>query len=375
VSEPTPAERAVVAAARGALGVDPIDHAAAASVSDWGAALDLAERHMVLPALLRFIQITRPRLGPDDEARLREGALRLTQVSLARAAELRRVADALDADGVGWLAVKGPVLATMVFGGVAQRQYADLDLVVRPGALGAVARALGPLGYTPDPALAHVLAWPVAVTVTFTRPGGPCPLDVQTSLSHRLGFGLDQAGLWSRAQRVRVAGREVPTLGLADTAHYLAVHGAQHGWERLSWILDFAACVGAPVPWGELLARAAAFHSRRMVLLAAAIAQDLLGATLPAALSGPVDADPGLTVSVARVRRRLFRDDLPEARLVAGRYALQLTAWDDPAATLRHLLRVVGSPTPNDYGAARLPSFVRGAYPLVRWARKARVLG
>jgi hypothetical protein len=370
-----PAEAVVVAAARGALGVDPIDHAAAASIDDWGAALDLAERHMVLPALLRLIQRTRPRLRPDDEARLREGALHLTQVSLARAGELRRVADALDAGGVGWLAVKGPVLAAMVFGGVAQRQYADLDLLVRPGALGAVAHALRPLGYAPDPALVHVLDWPVAVTVTFTRPGGPCPLDVQTSLSHRLGFALDQAGLWSRAQRVRVGGRDVPTLGLADTAHYLAVHGAQHGWERLSWILDFAAVVAAPVPWGELLTRAAGLHSRRMVLLAAAIATDLLGAPLPPALAGPVGAEPGLTASVDRVRRRLFRDDLAEARLVAGRYALQLTAWDDPAATLRHVLRVIGSPTPNDFAAARLPRFARRAYPLVRWARKARALG
>ena len=60
---------------------------------------------------------------------------------------LGRAAGALDGAGIGWVVLKGPVLATRWYRDPAARSYQDLDLLVDPAGLSAAVDALAGVGF------------------------------------------------------------------------------------------------------------------------------------------------------------------------------------------------------------------------------------
>ncbi len=86
--------------------------------------------------------------GTDDQ--FRTALARAYQAAVAShlrtVAELGAIAPVLDAAGVPWAVVKGPVLSEAVYARPDLRDYVDLDLVVRPSGLGAALDALEDAG-------------------------------------------------------------------------------------------------------------------------------------------------------------------------------------------------------------------------------------
>lgn len=111
--------------------------------------VQLAEHHGVLPRVYPSLSASallslevREALRQRYEANARR-ALWLTQ-------ELLRVLEHLESRGIAALAYKGPTLAEMLYGDVAQRQFSDLDLLVQRADVPRVKSALQELGYEPD---------------------------------------------------------------------------------------------------------------------------------------------------------------------------------------------------------------------------------
>ena len=92
----------------------------------------------------------------------------------------------------------------------------------------------------------------------------------------------------------------------------LCIHGSKHLWERLAWICDIAGLIESQqdLNWRQLIARARATGSERMLFMGLRLAVDLIGAQLPTEVETEIKADPVVTSLSGDVVRYLFTPEL-----------------------------------------------------------------
>lgn len=219
------------------------------------------------------------------------------------------------------------------------RPAADCDVLVLPAELPKATAALSALGLTPraipgvDDALEehHHLAFG----------GGAGLVELHFKLFMSFGGGVfDDAAVRARCVRGRLDGREVWWLGPEDEFVYLAVHAANHGFLRLSWLVDLARYLehSAGLDWALMFARVAEAGLRAPFLAALELTERLLGVPLP--------PPAGAALQRSRLRRRLHPfvfslDRVADARWSNDRLAsflLRLYLVDTPSQGLRHLV-------------------------------------
>lgn len=152
-----------------------------------------------------------------------------------------RVVDALAAAGVTPVLLKGYGLAARLF--PAQplaRPAVDVDVFVAPRDVAAAGRALEQLGLQPRavPGVhdAHEEHHHHAYV------GAPGLVELHFRLTNSFGRGgFDDVSVLARCAAGSLDGRRVRFLSPEDEFLYLATHAANHGFLRLSWLVDLAA--------------------------------------------------------------------------------------------------------------------------------------
>lgn len=254
---------------------------------DWDRLWDLGHLHDVLPLLAVSLPAAAGEAVPDEWlARAR----RRRHVTLRRngrlAEELIRVLDALDTAGIPVLPVKGLVVAEQLYGSLAARPAADVDVLVRTGDLDAGRGVLRDLGYRQRPvpsskALMHEFhdpAWFVGSGSDQVR------LELHWALWAYGFFHLGTDGLWERAVPGTLLGRPVHLLSPEDTLLHLAIHRTRSPL-RLRWICDVAELVrhhAQTLDWDAVSDRARLAGARTATWMVLALADRLLGASPPA---------------------------------------------------------------------------------------------
>src|SRR5262249_17631077 len=183
-------------------------------------------------------------------------------------------------------------------------------------------------------------------------------------------FPLHSAEIWSRLEKVKIAGRTVLTLAHDDLALFLAAHGTKEGWRSLIWVCDFAELLRKyqDIDWVAVLDRAHRSHSSRSLLLAIDLASTLLDAPAPAALVDRASENSAVRALAKKARLRMLRT-VPEGDL--RDFLNGLNTHD----RLRHRLWPVATflttRTVSDYQAMPLPKSLWGIYYLTRPFRLA----
>lgn len=157
--------------------------------------------------------------------------------------ELSRVSELLRAEGIDWLAMKGPALAMQSTGDPGARGSGDLDVLVAPASVevayrmliarGWVVRAVG----SAEPgswAWRHILS--VSNEMTFDGPGSTVDLHWRLDQGHRTlpAFGE----LWDRRTSMDLGGVEVETLGMGDAFTHACHHAAKDDWRWIRSLVD-----------------------------------------------------------------------------------------------------------------------------------------
>ena len=91
------------------------------------------------------------------------------------------------------------------------------------------------------------------------------------------------AEFWEQAVEIQVNGFGIRTLKPEDLLLYLVVHAAKDGWHRLRMLCDLAELIRSHPgwDWDRSIERAKACGCRRLLLIAALLAAQLLGAPVP----------------------------------------------------------------------------------------------
>lgn len=338
---------------------------------DWARVMTLATRHGLRPLL-------HARLRADDGCPepvrndLARHYLANARHNLLLTGVLTDLLVHLAADGVEAVPFKGPVLAQDAYGSLSLREFADLDVVVRPADAERALTLLQAAGYTLQKGAAG-----------HARTGYHRPLaHLDTGVEVELHWGVTQAYLnvdldleacWSRAHPRSVAGRSLPGFSLEDTLVLLCVHGGKHLWLGLGWIRDVAGLLaGHPdVAWDVVADTARRAGCERMVRLGLHLAHDLLDAPLPDGMAEDLRADPAVGALAGEVVARLFGDVTPSPS-VPEQYSFYRRLRERRSDRVRlrlWLARLLFTPIPEDREAVRLPPPLRWLYPLVRPAR------
>jgi hypothetical protein len=116
---------------------------------DWERLLKLAEHHGLVPLLYRRLSTAMDAAQSAWLEPLRQQDKTNAHRTLCLTLELLNIHRHLAARGLEALPYKGPVLAEILYGNVALREFSDLDLLTRSRDLPAVKSALAELEYEP----------------------------------------------------------------------------------------------------------------------------------------------------------------------------------------------------------------------------------
>ena len=297
--------------------------------------------------------------------------------SIFLTAYLARIVDRFKVDGISSIPFKGPTLAALAYGELGLREFFDLDILVRSDDVRQASAALVSLGFRPQielPAHLEHTFFEAENALAFRHETDGCAVELHWALTPKyLPFLRDPDTVWQSVTEANPGGRSIPTLGPERLLLFLCVHGAKHCWERLNWVCDVARLIDGRVPlnWGGLLAEADLSGSRRMLFVGILLARDLLGAGLPDAVAGTIEAD----AAAGRLARDLGRYIVTDEHRFMGsgrRLGLHLRLRERLRDRVGYAIHAALTPSVRDFESIRLPKYLSIMYLPMRPFRLLR---
>lgn len=342
---------------------------------DWGAFHRLAIDHRVFSLAFRALSLGAAGVVPAEALeRLRALYFQNLARNMAVQKELLRVLEALKDSGCEAIAYKGPLLAETAYGDIGLRRFTDLDLIIREEDLERGAYALAGLGYgSPLPENARLLARyrRVLRDFAFTRPGGPCFVELQWRLTLRYHpLFPDMEEVRGRLREETLAGVPVRTLSWPDTLLVLCLHGLYHSWSHLQMVSDVAQAarrLSGP-DWTEALGRAREQGGLRIFLLGLLLANRLLDAGLPPEVLEEAARDRFTSGLALRMSEGFFESS---SYLIRARsfFFLEARMLQGTGRRVRYLVGRMFTPNEEDRQALDLPPLLYPFHPALRAAR------
>jgi hypothetical protein len=255
---------------------------------DWSRFVELAGHHRLYPtAYLKLRQLKELQLPRYALQQLQADARSNTIHMLRLSAEMERVSGLLLNAGIRALVLKGPVLASDLYGDPALRPSGDLDILVPLDAVDRIGPLLATCGYMKGESGYRTILgdWKWRHHhASFLHGGKPVKLEIHWRLHPGPGRepGFDE--LWERRRESRSAAEPVYYLGREDLFLFLASHGARHGWSRLRWLADIDRICRQPLDEAKLLSLLKRYRGMHIAGQALLLAAGLLGTPLTPAL-------------------------------------------------------------------------------------------
>jgi hypothetical protein len=317
---------------------------------DWITFIPLAIRHGVLGML------PKPP-GREFREQVRE--------QFALTAELLRLLPLFEAQRLPVVPLKGPVLATTIYGDVGVRASSDLDLLIHKQDVRRTHDLLLSEGYR----LHSILPWPGDLRnkeseLSFEREDGGVRVDLHWSLiPEYLPQPVNEERLWTNLQPTQLGGREVMSLGDEDLLLFLCCHGAKHLWERLSWICDTAKFIQVrpDLDWDRVMRSASEQHCTRFLLLGLAVAENMLGGAVPKAILELAHRDEIVQSRTRLVSARLF-SGAPSPPPGTEQVRFNLPLIETIQGRIRYIHGMILAPTAAEFRVLQVPVFLYGIY-------------
>ncbi len=348
---------------------------------DWDFLLAEAAAHSVSPLLLRHIGSIAPASAQAAPiVRLKDHVRAASVHSLVLTAELIRILEAFATAGIEAIPYKGPVLAARAYGDIALREFADVDLVLCQHEIAAANELLVRLGFAPQ--------FPAIFAPGKRSPLIPGEYDYRERERHltielhtertlrHFPLPPDLGKLARRFETVRLSGHDVHTFSPEDTLVFLCVHGSKDFWERIVWVADISQLLASnpALDWNRVYAFADSVLARRILHLGLALADSLLGISLPDQIRERVVRD-AVALSIAeQMRNRLLgKSSLPPGARASFAYRCRMVP--SSIAGFRYAMRLATAPAAEDWHCFRLPRPLAPLYAALRPFRLLRKYG
>lgn len=274
---------------------------------DWASLLQTAGRHGVLPLLYRSLRTISPNDVPQTVLRQLQHHSRSNAAhNLFLADELLRLLKLLEAHAISALSYKGPLLTASIYGNLALRDFADLDILVHEQDYQQAQHLLGINGYQ--------LVNAFEQESTFIDGSGRVTVDLHKRMTSReFPSPLQFKQIWERRQQTTILSTKVPTLSPEDTLLMLAIQMTKDAgtpYLQLARICDIAQLLRtySDLDLMRTLRQSKELGGERMVLFSLCVASHLLDVPLPQEVIAEVRAQPVIHQLVELTCRQLFDD-------------------------------------------------------------------
>lgn len=334
------------------LGTSQLPDSIQIDESGWHGLVSAALDHGLIGAVHRTAS-KRASVPGDILASIRTHYLSQVAQNFQLTSALSEIVRTFATGGIEVAVLKGPAVALIVYGRVAQREFTDLDLLVHPEDFERAQSLLEGLGYrqlsrnTPNLSSAK--------DIQFVRESDDTLVELHWALNPPdARFPLEASGIWERMETVRVFDQPIRTLSLEDTLIALCIHASKHRWTSLKWTFDIATIAARKsdlLDWDVLLQRCAAVGCTRTLLFGVQLASLLFALKTPGRLTGLADSAP-LTRLVEVVKGSLIHSTRPSTSdLMACQIEIHDRFWDrlfvavtQPVPELPRLLPEAASP-------------------------------
>jgi hypothetical protein len=342
---------------------------------NWNRLIALAQRHRLAPLLYAHLnQCCADSVPAETLARLRDHSQRNTAFVLLLTGELVRLLKILEANGITAIPFKGPAVALKLYGNIARRQFADIDILVRPRDVWEAGRLIEAEGFEPvmpipDAMRARLLRH--SYVQMFHRGASRTLVELHWDIAERhWAIRFDADAMWRRLEPMALPGATASVPCAEDLLLLLCVHNVRHDADNLEGMCSIAELMRTPgLDWARVWRQSEEMHCRRILEFGLLLAHGLFDVPLPpqAAAAG---RSPALLAMARTVVRNLVADD-PPPKTWRRQMSFQMRLKDSRTDRARYCTRILTS-TPDDWATVRLPEALSFAYPLVRAVRLAR---
>jgi hypothetical protein len=365
---------ACTARSRCALEVSPSLESIDWSAIDQQKLISLSVHHGVIPQLYGFLSEEFGEIIPEQ---LRIAHAENVRRSMWFAAEMSRVIGHVRARGIRTLAYKGPLLADILYGDVAARQYNDLDFLVLSQDVPSARTELQHLGYRTTTKLSKRQEQEYlrsGYEYSFDSPAGANLLELHWQIQPRFyAVNIATEDLFNRAISVPFNGcATVETISPEDLLIVLCVHAAKHAFMRLSMLCDIARLAQSQnLDWTIIRERTSHFGLGRIMSVTFELARRLLQFPVPAVIE-----INGSARSLAD-QISLLIENYPEVEFdptSPAYFQLMLRLRERRSDQAKFLWRLFSTPSIGEWDAVSLPDSLFPLYRVVRAGRLAHRL-
>lgn len=344
---------------------------------DWDYLFNSASVHGLIPLLAtHLLTVARDLIPEPILQQLRADCLESSKSNVYLVRELMRIIELFSGENIRMLAFKGPVLGELIYGDVGLRQAGDLDILIAKQDFVRAKDLLQSNRYLMAPQLtagqqrSHLSSH---CEIQFLHQDQFSVVDLHWGLTPKtFPFPLGFEELWARRQTIHLAGRSVETFSKEDLLLYLCVHGAKHYWTRLEWIAAVAeiARPDSAVNWSEVVHRARATNSRKILRLGLLLASSLFTLELPRKVNEMLNESEKLRKCALSLEEQML------VNMGASPSQVEIFRWnlkfmDRRRDAVQSFLRSIFVPTISDWQRMHLPDAL---YPLYFGTRPLALL-
>lgn len=353
--------------------VQQIQHLVAQDLN-WEQVISMAARQGVLPLVTSTLKrCVSDSLPQGVYARLIGQSQHVAMRNLMLTHELVSIVKRFEKAQIWALPFKGPTLSALAYGNVAMRQFIDLDILVPRDQMLQARQLLLDDGYRTKVTMSGVEEEQFLHTqlgYDFWNPQKGVSVELHWNLLQRwLSYPARTQELWEHPLQVELAETTVYTLDLYHLLPYLCAHATKHRWSELKWICDVAELIQMHpnLDWDRILGQAEALRSLRMLLVGLGLAEDLLGATLPDAVSEHVKRNRAVSLLLREAKKQLCSNPILPGSWQESLFFLRSREHlTDRWVYLSHLAQLTLAPSSTDRRWMPLPEFLNHLYLVVR---------
>lgn len=283
---------------------------------EWALLIQMAHQHEITPLLYTCLrQIDSSSVPAAVMQRLQLEFEQGAQWNLYLTHELLALLKRLAEYGIAAVPYKGPILAQEIYGNLALRHFADMDLIVRRRDVARVRQLLSEEGYRPRQLLTpfqEFLQFYSKNTRGFIHMSKNVKFDLHwgvTQLRH-FSFPMTEERFWSLLQSRHLGGVKVAVIPPEEMLQFLCIHGARHHWIILKWVCDVAEMIRQrpDLQWSRLITQAEDLGNLRILWLGLHLANRVLDAPLPVEVLRQMAADPMVESLSRQVQQGWFQE-------------------------------------------------------------------
>lgn len=250
---------------------------------DWELFLELAIHHRLYPNLaVKLRSLSIPTIPENIVNKVKQYYQYNTFLMLQYSSEMSYINSLLSENEVRTLFLKGPILATELYGDISLRTSSDIDLLIQLKDLNKVDKLLEQNGYVKDEYIQSILGdWKWRHHhFTYIHPMKNMKIEVHWRLNPGPGKEPSFKYLWSRKETSLYTGLPIYYLGHVELFYFLVTHGARHGWSRLRWLVDIHQLIQKNASCSLIMKTLKKFHVELIGKQAVLLSREILGTNL-----------------------------------------------------------------------------------------------